>query len=359
MFQIGVAPMRVNRKKRPLKKREESVLETITPFQPYTGPRWQIPSGLSHLSDRVQHTFRMVETYAIPEVFLKIKQRQVSFLNIFNPTRYHHFYPRPDWIPPSCVKSMIQSYYDIQCNELKYATRLYMKLYLFTRQIKKLVHCHRIYKSLKNVKNTCDPVTLEIPVKPVYVLDYENGLSYVYEASTLRKTIENRILFSDYMFPEPKPPVNLLSNEPFTTGQLFSIIDACKAHGEFSWILDRFKKVCECDLDVFESRFRQDLKIEAIDSYFKCQKESAKESVIDYFDSYAETIGLDERIAIRFTIQYDKSSRASKPFPYIQSWIKLARQYYIAVELKDAVELHRIKMESVRRIKEAVNIFRA
>ena len=374
MFHIGVAtPKKLyKRKKKPIRSTNKlSPLEKsrLTPFQPYTGPRWQIPLGLD-VSDQIRNIFQLFETIAAPQVFTSIVMRlkQVSLSNCFlmkntKPVQdwdslYSDTYTNTTtWKPPASVTSAIQRFHAKQENSIKRVKKIYIDLYRFTKQIKKLVHCHRIYKSLQNVKNTFDPVTLDVPLKPVYVLDYAKCLCYVYEASTLRKTIENRLLFSDYMFPEPKPPVNLLSNEPFTRGQLFSIIDACRAYGEFSWVLDRFKKACDCRLDLFQMRFKQDLKVEAIHFYFKNQKDYVKDTVLDYFESHINNLHVDDRVVDTFINAYDTSIQKKRLHPYIQQWIHLTKQYYIAAELRDLIELSRIRVESTKLCRQAEKMF--
>ena len=365
MFHIGVMIPKLKRRKSNLKKKTILkklclVKPTLKPFEPYTGPRWQLPSGL-HVSEQTIYTFQSFDTIPAAEVFksIKTRQNQISFSNLFFNTPVQdwdnicHSYT---WKPPATVTAMIQRHRINQETILKRVKNIYIDLYHFTKQIKKLVLCHRIYKSLVNVKNVTDPVTLDAPLKPVYVLDYLNRLSYVYEASTLRKTIENRILFSDYMFPEPKPPVNLLSNKPFTRGQLFSIIDACRAHGEFSWVLDRFKK-CECRLNIFQYQFKQDLKIEAIHFYFKNQKEYAKDTVIDYFESYVNNLGVDDRVVDSFINIYTRLIQKKRPHSYIQQWINLTKRYYIAAELRELVELSLISIDSAKLCRQAEKVF--
>jgi len=371
MFQIGVAtPKKLYKQKnKPIRSRNKlSFLEksTLKRFQPYTGPRWKIPSGIE-CSDQIRTTFQVFETIAAPELFssIVIRLKQSSFSNCFLintkavqdwNTLSSYTYTNT-WKPPASVTSSIQKFRAKQENLIKSIKKIYMDLYRFTKQIKKLVHCHRIYKSLQNVKNTLDPVTLDAPLKPVFVLDYLNRLCYVYEASTLRKTIENRILFSDYMFPEPKPPVNLLSNEPFTRGQLFSIINACRAHGEFSWVLERFMKVCDCRLTIFQIRFKQDLKVEAIHFYFKNQKNYVKDTVVDYFELYVNNLGIDDTVIDSFTRLYDIYIEKKRSHPYIQQWVNLTKRYYIAAELNDFIELSVISIESAKLSRQAASFF--
>ena len=371
MFQIGIAtPKKLyKRKRKPLRTINKlSLLEKsrLTPFQPYTGPRWKLPLGLD-VSDQIRNTFQVFETIAAPQVFTSIlaSLKQISLSNCFlmntKPVQDWNalcIYSNSNtWKPPGSVISAIQRFHMTQENIIKRVKKIYIDLYNFTKQIKKLVHIHRIYKSLENVKNTVDPVTLDVPLKAVHVLDYLNRLSYVYEASTLRKTIENRLLFSDYMFPEPKPPVNLLSNKPFTRGQLFSIIYACRAHGEFSWALDRFMKACDCRLDIFQMRFKQDLKVEAIHYYFKNQKDNVKDTIIDYFESYVNKLYIDDRVIDKFINLYDIYVEKKRSYPYIHQWLNLTKRYYIAAELRDLLELNRINVESSNLCRKAETIF--
>jgi hypothetical protein len=146
------------------------------------------------------------------------------------------------------------------------------------------------------------------------------------------------------MFPEVKEPINLLSNKPFTYGQLISILDRCKEQGEFSWVLDRFKS-CHYDILLFQKNFKQMIKIEAIKSHFKTYKD-ARETVIDYFESYAQanTVLTDTQIN-RFSKLYNETPKNSL-HPYILKWIALTRDYYIAAELHELVDLVKIGVDT-------------
>jgi hypothetical protein len=207
--------------------------------------------------------------------------------------------------------------------------------------MKKLIHNYRVNRALKNKRNTDDPVTLEIPKKPVYVVDLKNRCSHVYDASTLRKTIHNKILYSDYMFPYPSQPVNMLTNIPFTYGQLISIYKQCAAHGEFSWAFDRYRS-CGYDLIKFEKRFRQQLKIEAVEYFFKNQRDLAKDVVIDYFLVHADNEEMPLAKIAAFKRRYNKRPDSI----VILNWIHLARRYYINLELKNLEETIRLTKDT-------------
>ena len=211
---------------------------------------------------------------------------------------------------------------------------------------KKLVYTWRVNKCIRNVKNTEDPVTLDVPKKPIYIIDFKQGLSYIYEASTLRRTIEDKLLYSEYMFPESKKPINLLSNQPFTYGQLLSIMYQCRAYGEFSWVLDRFKS-CDCDMRIFKLKFKQMLKIHAIESHFKNYKDS-RDSVVDYFESQAELSNILFNKVDDFSELY--SVNTTRVHQYILKWITLTKRYYIALELNDSFERVLVGIDSDRLI---------
>jgi len=50
------------------------------------------------------------------------------------------------------------------------------------------------------------------------------------------------MLFSDYLFYEPKEPRNPFTNLPLTYGQLYSIHHQLRAYGVFHWMLEAFAK---------------------------------------------------------------------------------------------------------------------
>jgi hypothetical protein len=140
------------------------------------------------------------------------------------------------------------------------------------------------------------------------------------------------------MFPEPKKPVNTLTNCPFTYAQFVSIHNQLRGHAVFSWVIDRFKS-CNYDLKVFESRFKQQLKIEAIESYFKNQPYLAKDSVIDYFIHLAEAEEMPYIKINRFAKIYDEPSRRS----FIKSWISATKRHLILTELRDLEGLDKLE----------------
>jgi hypothetical protein len=209
---------------------------------------------------------------------------------------------------------------------------IYSKLFRFRKNLFALIFRWRIQKCLKNVKNTEDPVTLEVPKKPVHVIDFVNRSSFVYDATTLKRTIQDRILLSDHMFPMPKRPVNLLTNKEFTYGQLYSIIQQCRSYGETSWILESLTDL-SCNYNRFLIHNKQALKLKAISSFFDTLPLCViKETLIDYFTYEADSVSLNENVITSFISYLDTET----DLPIVKRWIYLTKQYYIATELKDS-----------------------
>lgn len=327
-FSIGVS---IKKKKKKIKKKVTSRNIAyyygnyyIYNFQLYNGPRWRIPEKLN-VSESFKSKFSSLETVmSFREIKFKIAE------NIRNIKFRFDSLPTTEWKPPKNVQSSIVSFYAKQENEWNKVRALYFRLFKLRSLILPLILNWQIRKCIKNCKNTEDPVTMEIPKNPVSIIDFPNRISFVYDANTLKKTIENRLLFSDYMFPEPLAPVNLLTNQPFTIGQLISVITQCKNYGKTSWILESLKSVYG-DLQLFLAYNKQLLKIEAIRTFFKKSSYIVREAAIDYFKIEADYYELPDAQHIRFIRAYDLTPN----MPVVQAWIGLTREYYIAKELND------------------------
>jgi hypothetical protein len=203
---------------------------------------------------------------------------------------------------------------------------------------------------MKKQINTEDIATMEVPKKPVYVINYSERCSYVYEAETMRRSINTKLLMSDWMFETPQYPVNPLSNEPFTVGQLLSIYNQMKAYGSFSWIFDRFK-ACTFNLKLYRLRFKQQLKLEAIESHFKIERANSTETIIEFLEENAITQGASnskiEKLKAYYTL-YENNIDNIKLRP-------LVMRYYIAIELNDLSSITSISYDINKIIKRYLN----
>jgi hypothetical protein len=319
-------------------------------FEPYIGYRWQIPSGIK-VNKSIHNKFKRFETCLPYTVMNKLKYL-ISFTDYkFNllpfSTKLDNISGEQikSWTPPLSVTEAIQSNILREVREWKFVKSIYLRLFKVIQFIKGLIYRWRLRKCLKNIKNTEDPVTMESPKSPVCVIDFPKRISYTFEASTLRKTIEGRIILSEYMFPNPLPPINPFTNEVFTRGQLISIISQCKKKGEFSWILDRLY-ANECDLNNFILQFRQPLKIMAIENHFKGHVSKFKDEVIDYFQVEADREELPDETVVLFCKRIK-----DRPTCYIvKEWINITRDYYIARELQDVQLLANVAIRSSNAI---------
>jgi hypothetical protein len=305
-------------------------------FDPYTGPRHTIPSALSKkITESIQAKFDILSI--CNERNFNRNYNEELCKSIFNSCIIFTFNP---WKPPATIKARIQSLKDKEANDWAKVKIIYRKVFKFKKVLKLLIQKRLRKICLKNCINTFDAATMDIPKKPVYVLNFSQKCSYIYEAITLLRTIQNKLLVSDYMFPDPKEPVNLFTNEPFTMGQYISIFSQCKAQGEFSWLFDRFKS-SGFNIRIFSNRFKQQLKLEAVDYYFKYQPYAAESTVIDYFLINAEYASLPSHIIGRFKNSFNYKD----PNNYSNKWINLTKKYYKAFELKDAIALHNISLD--------------
>lgn len=329
-FSIGI---HFKKKKRLVKKKKvKPVLKSsyyeqprLFTFNPYYGPRWRIPECLQ-LSEAIKHKFSLLDTvFSFREIKLRIAENIRTMKFRFDTT------PINQWKPPQYITSQITSFYAKQENEWNKVRSIYFRLFKLRQALVPLIFRWQIRKCLNNCKNVEDPVTMEVPKKPVTIIDFKKRMSFVYDARALKKTIENRLLLSDYMFPEPKDPVNLLTNEPFNLGQIISLHKQCLNHGEFSWMIESLKDL-HGDLTMFSFHNKQKLKIEAINTFFKRSTYAIREVVIDYFNLEEDYAELPETIANRFVRAYDTNPER----PIVQEWIGITREYYIAKELNEA-----------------------
>jgi hypothetical protein len=301
-------------------------------FRFHTGPYWSLPSlfFFSSLSDSIKNKFTLVSHISNYDKLKKEIERNRRLIKFSFPSLKNLIY-QP--FKNEQIESLINSYYKKQEYDWEKVGCIYQKLFHWRYLLKPLIFRWRIAKCIKNVKNTEDPITLEIPNKPVIVIDIKKKISFVYEARSIRKAIENKILFSDYMFTEVQAPINILTNKPFKYNELLSVIQQCKKHGECSWILDDLKKY-NCDLHLFGVYNRQRLNIEAIECFFKKSRVILRETVVDFFRIKAELCSLPYDKEDKFIEMYDAFGSSQ----IVERWIGLTREYYIAKELNN-VEL--------------------
>jgi hypothetical protein len=312
---------------------EEYLNELVPKFVPYEGPRWFIPWARK-VRPSVRYKFESLCTYGRAEVFNKIRENRIQ--SIFNISGYPNTFMNLAgiWKPPSLIRTMVQNIRDRHREDWKQVLLLYKSVFRFADMFNKLRHYTKVTKCMKNTVNQEDPVTLEIPKKPVYVLNFQGRCSYVYEANSLRRVMENRLLSSYWMFVEPKPPNNLLSNEEFTMGQYVSIMRQLKDYREFSVAISRFRDA-EFDLTKFERNNNQYLKVSAIERHFKDEPATSRTTVIEFIKAMTIGRSVEPKKLEAFIRAYD----VNKEYSYLKQWIRITKRYYISKELNDLDDL--------------------
>jgi hypothetical protein len=320
-------------------------------FIPYTGSRWKIPSGIT-VTPSVKYKFERLETLRMKDVLCEIKKQEkenIYTLYKFVPINYLNKISG-DISNVPWIKSNLISLQDREQNEWRRVRTIYSALFKVIRCMNKLVSLRRVSICMKKHINVEDIVTMEVPKKPIYVINYPERCTYVYEADTMRRSINTKLLMSDWMFENPQYPINPLSNEPFTTGQLLSIYNQMKAYGSFSWIFNRFK-ACSFNLKLFKLRFKQQLKLEAIGSHFKNEHENSKETIFDLFEANAVNYGMSDTNIEKFKTFYNLYPNSN----YNIKIKPLVMRYYIAIELNDLSSLTLISFEIKRVIERYLN----
>lgn len=341
-FQIGVKGVKPYKRKVKLfnnSKKSKAAWRNmwkikLPPFKIYEGPRWYIPAA-AKLSHGERHKFGLIDTCS-KKMFTKM-YNEAKTNTTFNFSTYH----LANTILQEAALVGVRSWQARQDYEWRRVRVLYSKLFKFKRIINRLIHERRYRRCIRATVNTEDVVTMEVPKKPVYIVNLNYGHSYVYEASTLRKTINGRLLHSDYMFVDACEPLNLLSNQPFTYIQYISLYYQLKAYGMCSLTLELFKS-CGFNLGRFEKRHSQHLKMSAIDNHFKNEEDLVFETVYDYFTASADAFDIDEEYVMAFKRDFN----FKRPSPYVKLWIDITRRKYIAEAQFDSREIHLVERDT-------------
>ena len=303
-----------------------------------TGPFWQIPLALE-VSNSVKYKFSLLNnifSYTNIKNAIAFNISHIKFKFAKNYVSLDQCYK-----PDALIKAYIVTYYARQELEWNTVHGLYLGLFKTKKLLQPLIYRWRVAQCIKNLKNIEDPVSLEIPKKLVCIIDFKQGMSFAYEANTIRRAIESKILFSDYMFSEPLEPLNLLTNLPLTYGQLMSVILQCKAHGEYSWILEelRVRKGSLVDFKIYN---KVRLNIEAIKSFFKKPNHIIRETVVDFLRAEADFVDLTAVKVFSFIRAYDMTPDNIM----VRKWINHTREYYIAKELNHPGLMEKINTET-------------
>jgi len=213
-------------------------------------------------------------------------------------------------------------------NQTQYATYNEVGILLNKNQrvrqlFKTLLTAWRIQRL--RLANENDPITLSKPEIPITIYSFELGIKYVYDAETLARDIDKKLLNNDGMFPNPLFPKNTLTNVEYTMPQLLSIWHKCKKAGLTSWAFEAFR-VVKFDIDKFLLYHNRILRVNAMRSVLKNSND------IDYYDTVYDFIMLhhDHHSIDPKEVTYKRFILSYPDDPIILLWRSLCRKWYEA-----------------------------
>ena len=232
----------------------------------------------------------------------------------------------------------------LNIGRLKYAINLAYKNERFRKAMKILCTKWRTKHLIK--ANEEDLITMEPPVKGVYLYDWKERRIYAFEASTALQCLTKRILFHEGMFATALKPVNPYTNVELTLGQIHSLVEQLRGHGIAHWTLESLRNMAYCwnEFLIFHDT---PLQLEAMRQVFTdLTGNHLRDTLFDFIDSeyLNHDVPMDKDVYI-WAIKHAIDSI------HMSQWRKLCYDYYRSQILyKDAP----IKHEAVQ-LKISVN----
>ena len=209
-----------------------------------------------------------------------------------------------------------------KCQRVRVALATFARRWLLVRRVK--------------VMNEEDIVTCEVPRQPVQILDWSQRKLYVYEAATIARDIRESLLQQDYLFPAPKPPRNILTNEPLSLQQFLSVVDQLREYRKLHWATEA---LCQYGYNMaqFTARFDQPLRLETLANVFaRPTSETVVELVYQFIEDEHEYHGVHLNKAL-----YIWAVRNAPYAETIKAWRRLTYRFHeLDIQIIDKVECH-------------------
>jgi hypothetical protein len=167
------------------------------------------------------------------------------------------------------IKQLIFFRVNVKLDVTKYENRLkrlrfwVRKDQLIKSALRRFVQIWLYKRYMNHFINTEDPATLTVPKHPIYVYDSTIKGTYIFDAFSLRKSIQMNLTFTDWMFPEPAAPKNSLTNLPFTMPQFIRILQQLRAANATNWWIEAYYQ-SKFNLDVIKKVFCIPLKLNSL-----------------------------------------------------------------------------------------------
>lgn len=176
-----------------------------------------------------------------------------------------------------------------------------------------------------NALNTEDPATLSEPVQPIRIFDAAAHGTYIFEAASLRKSMERDLNYCDWLFPEPFHPKNPLTNLPFHMGHRIYILQQLRAYNQGSWILESYHKT-KWNLKAFRDIFLVPLKTRALQDI--CRNPTSEETIEHMLDFIEDQYEYHQiyRPEILTILKWAAKYRPTDP--YMLDWLQAFKKIY-------------------------------
>ena len=133
--------------------------------------------------------------------------------------------------------------------------------------------------------NDTDPVTLESPMSPVRLYDWNTFSLYIFDAKTVMRDMSEKLLHRDEMFPLPSAPRNPLTNEDYTQGQMWGLVEQLRRYGKTNWVIEAYAK-CSFDLDHFKEVYAIPLNKSALQRVFSdIRSHEVNDILLDFIEA--------------------------------------------------------------------------
>ena len=191
-------------------------------------------------------------------------------------------------------------------------------------QFRILLHHYRTAKLRK--ANTEDIFTIEVPKRPVFIVDWPSKQKYAFEAHTLMKDITCRLMTNDGLFENPQNPRNPFTNQPLTQSQIISVWNSISSAGIYTSSAFTLFRKARYSLVRFSLENANYLKCNALS---KTMKDT---SCYDYRDRMADFIAYaydQESLDCRINA-YHYAMINYPSLPLLKRWSELCYKYYEA-----------------------------
>ena len=192
------------------------------------------------------------------------------------------------------------------------------------RLFKKLVHHYRNRRL--TAANNEDIFTMEVPNKPVYIVDWASKQRYAFEAQTLMRDINCRLMNHDGLFENPQPPRNPFTNQPLTQSQIISVWNSISSAGIYTSSAFALFRKARYDLPRFLLENSIYLKLNALSKTMKDPSSYDYRDRMGDFISFAyDQESIDCKIHAYTYVMYHYPKH-----PLLKRWADACYKYYEA-----------------------------